>query len=59
MENVKMEVKGNKLTIEIDLSVTGSPSATGKTLVLASTRGNKSVPEHEGVFIGVNCYKKR
>jgi hypothetical protein len=34
-----VEIKGNKLRIEIDLE-TPTPSASGKTLVVASTQGN-------------------
>lgn len=34
-----VETKGNKLCIEIDLEKP-TPSASGKTLVVASTRGN-------------------
>ena len=36
---MKVEIKDNKLYIEIDLE-TPTPSASGKTLVVASTRGN-------------------
>ena len=57
MENVKFEVKGSTLTITIDLSVPGTADRSGKSTVLASTRGNKQV--QEGVFMGVNVYKKR
>lgn len=34
-----VEIKGNKLCIEIDLEKP-TPSASGKSLVVASTRGN-------------------
>ena len=34
-----VEIKGNKLCIEIDLE-TPTPSSSGKTLVVASSRGN-------------------
>lgn len=37
-----VEIKGNKLCIEIDLEKP-TPSASGKTLVVASTRGNAVV----------------
>lgn len=58
MENVKMSVSGNILTIEIDLTKDLGKSASGKTNVVATTRGNVSVPGHEGIKIGVNVYKK-
>lgn len=58
MENVKMEVKGNKLTIEVDLSKKGTPSKSGKSQVLATTHGNADVPGASGVKIGLNIYRK-
>jgi hypothetical protein len=35
------KIVGNKLVIEIPLNSVPVPSATGKTLVVASTHGNK------------------
>lgn len=55
-QNVEAEVSGQKLTLTVDLSASGTPSASGKTLVIASTRGNAQV---EGVVIGLNVYRKR
>ena len=57
MDNVKMTANGDKLIIEIDLSKDFGRSKSGKTLVLASTRGNVSVPDRPEVKIGINCYK--
>src|SRR5271155_155730 len=57
MKNVTTSVKGSILTIQIDLSKPGSPSASGKSLVLGSTEGNVSVPGFEDVKLGVNCYR--
>jgi hypothetical protein len=58
MTNLKMTVKGNILTIEVDLSKKGTPSTTGKSLVIGSTNGNVEVPGKEDIKIGVNVYKK-
>jgi hypothetical protein len=48
VHNVTQTVRGNKLVIEIDLSPAAleaaKPSATGKTLLLASTHGSREVP---------------
>lgn len=55
-----VEIKGNKLCIEIDLEAP-TPSASGKTLVVASTRGNTvTSAEVDGkpVIIGLNAYVK-
>ncbi|NBJ14762.1 MAG: hypothetical protein FNP40_04150 [Dehalobacter sp. 4CP] len=58
---MKVEIRDNKLCIEIDLE-TPTPSSSGKTLVVASTRGNTVTDvEIEGkpVTIGLNAYIKR
>jgi len=52
-----MEKKGNVLTITVDLSKKGTPSSTGKSLVIASTQGNVPV-EGSDVIVGLNVYKK-
>ena len=57
MKNVEMEVKGNKLTITVDLSKDFGRSASGKTIIIASTEGNITVPGTVAT-IGLNIYKK-
>ena len=50
MENVKLEVsEGTRLTIEVDLNHRGDISASGKTKRVASTQGNVSVMDTNGV----------
>ena len=56
MENVIMRVEDKKLIIEIDLSVKGTPSKSGKSVVIATTRGNAQVPGREEL-IGLNLYR--
>ena len=56
MQNIKCTVKGEKLLITIDLSKKGKKSASGKTIVLASTRGNKPI-DGTDVIMGLNIYK--
>jgi hypothetical protein len=58
MKNVNMTVTGNKLTIEVDLTQDFGPSASGKSIKIASTDGNISVPGNEEIKIGLNIYKK-
>ena len=58
---MKVEIKDNKLFIEIDLEKP-TPSSSGKTLILASTHGNTvTTAEVDGkpVIIGLNAYIKR
>lgn len=57
MKNVKMSVDGNKLTIEVDLSQNFGLSSSGKSIVIASTEGNKAVLGTEDIKIGLNVYK--
>ncbi len=59
MKNVEMTVDGNTLTIKVDLSKEFGPSSSGKTIIIASTEGNQSVPGNEGIKIGLNVYKKK
>jgi hypothetical protein len=59
MKNVKMTVDKKILTITIDLAKDFGPSKSGKTIVVASTLGNQSVPDNESLKIGVNVYKPK
>ncbi|MFA6335812.1 MAG: hypothetical protein WCX48_09750 [Bacteroidales bacterium] len=59
MTNTKISRKGNVLTIVVDLSKPGTPSASGKTKVVASTNGNQPVEGDGEFFIGLNVYTKK
>lgn len=55
---MKAEVKDGKLIIEIELQQP-TPSATGKTLVVASTHGNlttSAMIQGKPIVIGLNAY---
>ncbi len=57
---MNVEIRDNKLCIEIDLEEP-KPSASGKTLVVASTRGNMVTTakvNDKPVIIGLNAYIK-
>jgi hypothetical protein len=45
------------MLIEVDLSQSGDVSKSGKSIVIASTEGNKSAPGTEDIKIGLNVYK--
>ena len=47
---------GKTLVIEIDLTAKGTLSASGKSMVIATTRGNINI---NGVTLGLNVYKKK
>jgi len=57
MKNVTMQVEGSKLVIEVDLSQDLGPSKSGKTVLIASSEGNVSIPGREDVKIGLNVYR--
>jgi hypothetical protein len=58
MKNVDMQVKDDKLVITVDLSKQFGHSSSGKSLIIASSEGNVSVPGREDVKLGLNIYKK-
>lgn len=58
MKNVEMTVAGNVLTIKVDLTKEFGPSASGKTIIIASTEGNITIPEREEK-VGLNVYRKK
>ena len=58
MKNVEMSITGNILTITVDLTKEFGPSSSGKTIIIASTEGNVSVPDREEK-VGLNVYRKK
>lgn len=58
MKNVHMAVEGTILTITVDLSKEFGPSSSGKTIIIASTEGNVSIPDREEK-VGLNVYRKK
>ena len=58
MKNVEMTVEGTTLVIKVDLTKEFGPSASGKTIIIASTEGNQSVPGRDEK-IGLNVYRKK
>jgi len=57
MKNVEMTVEGSVLTIKVDLEQDFGPSSSGKTIIIASTEGNVSIPGSDEKKIGLNIYK--
>lgn len=58
MKNVQLQTKGSVLTITVDLSRDFGPSASGKTIIIASTEGNQPIDGTPAV-IGLNVYRRR
>ena len=59
MKNIQMTVEGDKLIIVVDLNQEFGLSSSGKSITIASTEGNISVPGREDVKVGLNVYKPR
>jgi hypothetical protein len=53
--NVTVALDGDTLTLTIDLSAKAEPSGSGKTMIIATTQGNKKV--NEEVIVGLNVYR--
>ncbi len=58
MKNVDLKLEGDILTITVDLTQEFGPSSSGKTIIIASTEGNVSVPERDEK-VGLNVYRKK
>jgi hypothetical protein len=58
MKNIDMVVEGNVLTIRVDLSKRFGKSSSGKSIIIASTEGNQSIPSNDDIKIGLNVYTK-
>lgn len=56
MKNIEMSVEGEVLVIKVDLTKEFGPSKSGKTVIVASTEGNVSVPDRDEK-IGLNVYR--
>jgi hypothetical protein len=55
-EGFTAKIEGNKLIITVDLDRKGTPSQSGKSLVVATTRGNQTIGD---VTVGLNVYRRR
>lgn len=59
---MKAEIKNGNLIITIPVSENPAPSASGKTLVVASSRGNKETDakvQGKNIIIGLNAYIRK
>jgi hypothetical protein len=59
MKKLTASIEGEYLVIRLPLNLKPTPSASGKTLVVASSRGNKETDvqvQGKPVFLGVNAY---
>ena len=57
MQNVEFQVEGDQLVIVVDLSQELGESASGKSVIIATTGGNVAVPGCEDIKVGLNVYR--
>lgn len=57
-ENIQVETTDDEIIIRIKRDYDGGPSASGKTLIVASSKGNKQVTQ-DGIILGLNAYRYR
>lgn len=57
MTNMQVDVKGNTLTITVQLDQQHGPSASGKTIIVASSCGAVKLPTGESV--NLNVYRSK
>lgn len=58
MRNVKQVVKGNILTLIVDLSAKGSLSASGKSDSIATSGGNQPLDAQPDILLGLNVFRR-
>jgi hypothetical protein len=58
MKNVEMAMEGNILIIRVDLTKNFGPSSSKKSIIIASTEGNVSVPNRDEK-VGLNVYRTK
>jgi len=56
-KNVVTKVENGHLHIDIDLSQTFGKSASGKSVIIASTEGSPTVQGHDNIKFGLNVYQ--
>jgi hypothetical protein len=54
-----MNLEGDILTIKVDVRKVFGPSASGKTIIIATTGGNVSIPGSEEKKTGLNISMKK
>jgi hypothetical protein len=57
-ENIQVETTEDEIIIRIKRDYDGGPSTSGKTLIVASSKGNKQVTQ-DGIILGLNAYRYR
>jgi hypothetical protein len=60
MRNVEYRISDGKLIIEIDLNAKTQPSSSGKSNIVATTRGNQPLDiPNRNLRLGLNLYEPK
>lgn len=59
MKNVEVKAEHGKLVITVDLTKDLGPSASGKSVMIATTEGNVDVPGVPDTKFGLNVYRRK
>ncbi len=60
MDNVELSVEDHKLAIVVDLTQELEETKSGKSVSVATTHGNVTVPGTQGkIRLGLNVFKKK
>ena len=59
MKNVEVRAEHGKLVITVDLAKDLGPSASGKSVMIATTEGNVDVPGVPDTKFGLNVYRRK
>lgn len=59
MKNMDMKVEGDQLIITVDLTKRFGKSSSGKSIIIASSEGNQTVPGTGEIKIGLNVYTQK
>ena len=54
--NIEVEVEGDTLLIRLNLKETHGVTTSGKSIKIASSDGNVSMPGREDIKLGLNVY---
>ncbi len=58
-KNIKASVKGDTLTLVIDLTKNQGESGSGKSEIVATSGGNVEVDDTKGLRLGLNLYRRK
>ena len=59
---MKVEIKGSELVVTVDIMKPLRPSATGKSLIVATSGGNQATTatiDGKPIIVGFNAYVKK